>query len=145
MLKIRLNSSEVKITLVKPKLNLKYIHFFFTGLPQYDGFQIDVVTSISSYYCKEEDKLSGNIDSIIGSKQSWADEPLLELKICQVLAKSAYLSQTMNKRNAVEALRLSLLLLPPPTRRKLHLLLRLLAKVLENPDLALLHDKLSTR
>lgn len=46
---------------------------------------------------------------------------------------------------ATEALQVSCLLLPPPNRRRLQLLLRLMARVCLNPQLPPLNDFISTR
>lgn len=46
---------------------------------------------------------------------------------------------------ATEALQLSTLLLPPPNRRRLQLLLRLMARVCQNPHLPPLNDAIATR
>lgn len=46
---------------------------------------------------------------------------------------------------ATEALQVSCLLLPPPNRRRLQLLLRLMARVCQNPLLPPLNDFISTR
>lgn len=46
---------------------------------------------------------------------------------------------------ATEALQASCLLLPPPNRRRLQLLLRLMARVCQNPHLPPLNDTVATR
>lgn len=46
---------------------------------------------------------------------------------------------------ATEALQVSCLLLPPPNRRRLQLLLRLMARVCRNPQLPPLNDSIGTR
>lgn len=46
---------------------------------------------------------------------------------------------------ATEALQLSTLLLPPPNRRRLQLLMRLMARVCQNPHLPPLNDTIMTR
>lgn len=46
---------------------------------------------------------------------------------------------------ATEALQVSCLLLPPPNRRRLQLLLRLMARVCHNPKLPPLNDTIATR
>lgn len=46
---------------------------------------------------------------------------------------------------ATEALQVSSLLLPPPNRRRLQLLLRLMARVCQNPQLPPLNDTIATR
>lgn len=46
---------------------------------------------------------------------------------------------------ATQALQVSCLLLPPPNRRRLQLLLRLMARVCQNPQLPPLNDTISTR
>ncbi|XP_005385320.1 PREDICTED: DEP domain-containing protein 1A isoform X2 [Chinchilla lanigera] len=49
------------------------------------------------------------------------------------------------ERVAVGALQLCCLLLPPPNRRKLQLLMRMVSRMSENADLPALHDALGTR
>ncbi|XP_004634049.1 DEP domain-containing protein 1A isoform X2 [Octodon degus] len=49
------------------------------------------------------------------------------------------------ERVAVGALQLCCLLLPPPNRRKLQLLMRMISRMSENPDMPRLHDAMGTR
>nr|XP_033773104.1 DEP domain-containing protein 1A isoform X2 [Geotrypetes seraphini] len=46
---------------------------------------------------------------------------------------------------AIEALQLCCLLLPPPNRRKLQLLMRMIARISQNVDMPRLHDAMGTR
>lgn len=50
-----------------------------------------------------------------------------------------------DREGATEALQVSCLLLPPPNRRRLQLLLRLMARVCRNPQLPPLNDSIGTR
>lgn len=69
--------------------------------------------------------------------------PRLQVNICFSLRLSAGLLQEQDV--ATEALQLSCLLLPPPNRRRLQLLLRLMAKVCQNPHLPPFNDTIATR
>ncbi|XP_067157492.1 DEP domain-containing protein 1A isoform X3 [Apteryx mantelli] len=49
------------------------------------------------------------------------------------------------ERIAVEALQICCLLLPPPNRRKIQLLMRMISRISENVDMPRLHDAMGTR
>lgn len=46
---------------------------------------------------------------------------------------------------AIEALQVCCLLLPPPNRRKLQLLMRMISRISQNGDMPQLHDAMGTR
>lgn len=81
------------------------------------------------------------------------DKPLLvfilsRLYVCpQELGSSLHVSEGLLQEQevATEALQVSSLLLPPPNRRRLQLLLRLMARVCQNHYLPPLNDAISTR
>ncbi|XP_052657942.1 DEP domain-containing protein 1A isoform X5 [Harpia harpyja] len=56
-----------------------------------------------------------------------------------------YLLQPHLERIAVEALQICCLLLPPPNRRKIQLLMRMISRISENVDMPRLHDAMGTR
>lgn len=53
--------------------------------------------------------------------------------------------QPAMERLAIEALQLCTLLLPPVSRRKLQLLLRMMSRMSQNVDMPRLHDTIGTR
>lgn len=57
----------------------------------------------------------------------------------------ADLLQPHLERIAVEALQICCLLLPPPNRRKIQLLMRMISRISENVDMPRLHDAMGTR
>ncbi|XP_069644519.1 DEP domain-containing protein 1A isoform X5 [Haliaeetus albicilla] len=56
-----------------------------------------------------------------------------------------YLLQPHLERIAIEALQICCLLLPPPNRRKIQLLMRMISRISENVDMPRLHDAMGTR
>ncbi|XP_061859495.1 DEP domain-containing protein 1A isoform X2 [Colius striatus] len=74
-----------------------------------------------------------------------------ELSECSFTHSSYLLAGTQNllqphlERIAVEALQICCLLLPPPNRRKLQLLMRMISRISENVDMPRLHDAMGTR
>ncbi|XP_072199376.1 DEP domain-containing protein 1A isoform X2 [Excalfactoria chinensis] len=63
----------------------------------------------------------------------------------EVSAISINLLQPHLERIAVEALQICCLLLPPANRRKIQLLMRMIARISENVDMPRLHDAMGTR
>ncbi|KAF7253732.1 DEP domain-containing protein 1A [Varanus komodoensis] len=60
--------------------------------------------------------------------------------------KSAALEEKPHsERVAVEALQICCLLIPPPNRRKLQLLMRMISRMSENVDMPRLHDEMGTK
>lgn len=55
------------------------------------------------------------------------------------------LLQPQLERVAIEALQLCTLLLPPASRRKLQLLMRMISRMSQNVDMPRLHDAIGTR
>ncbi|NXD73361.1 DEP1A protein, partial [Eolophus roseicapillus] len=74
-----------------------------------------------------------------------------ELSECSFTHSSYMLTGTQNllqphlERIAVEALQICCLLLPPPNRRKIQLLMRMISRMSENVDMPRLHDAMGTR
>ncbi|XP_065513169.1 DEP domain-containing protein 1A isoform X2 [Caloenas nicobarica] len=62
-----------------------------------------------------------------------------------MLTGTQNLLQPHLERIAVEALQICCLLLPPPNRRKIQLLMRMIARISENVDMPRLHDAMGTR
>ncbi|KAF6739924.1 DEP domain-containing protein 1B [Oryzias melastigma] len=91
--------------------------------PLYPGFERDVLRTIVDYFQQLK-------------------EPLLTFHLYEVFVSILGLLQ--EKDTATEALQVSCLLLPPPNRRRLQLLLRLMARVCHNPLLPPLNDTIAT-
>ncbi|XP_062974121.1 DEP domain-containing protein 1A [Elgaria multicarinata webbii] len=62
-----------------------------------------------------------------------------------LLTGTSHLLQPHLERVAIEALQICCLLLPPPNRRKLQLLMRMISRMSENVDMPRLHDAVGTR
>ncbi|XP_042321961.1 DEP domain-containing protein 1A isoform X2 [Sceloporus undulatus] len=62
-----------------------------------------------------------------------------------MLTGTSHLLQPHLERVAIEALQICCLLLPPPNRRKLQLLMRMISRMSENVDMPLLHDAMGNR
>ncbi|XP_013921449.1 PREDICTED: DEP domain-containing protein 1A [Thamnophis sirtalis] len=62
-----------------------------------------------------------------------------------MLTGRSHLLQPHSERVAIEALQICCLLLPPPNRRKLQLLMRMISRMSENVDMPRLHDSVGTR
>uniref|UniRef100_A0A674NDM8 DEP domain-containing protein 1B n=1 Tax=Takifugu rubripes TaxID=31033 RepID=A0A674NDM8_TAKRU len=90
----------------------------------YPGFERDVLRTVGDYFQRLK-------------------EPLLTFHLYEVFVNILGLLQ--DREVATEALQVSCLLLPPPNRRRLQLLLRLMARVCQNPQLPPLNDFISTR
>ncbi|KAM4640652.1 DEP domain-containing protein 1A isoform 2-T2 [Discoglossus pictus] len=70
--------------------------------------------------------------------------PIAEITI-KPSQSSKGLLQPHLERVAIEALQLCCLLLPPPNRRKLQLLMRMISRMSQNVDMPRLHDAMGTR
>ncbi|KAM3615126.1 uncharacterized protein V6R79_023790 [Siganus canaliculatus] len=92
--------------------------------PVYPGFERDVLRTVGDYFQRLK-------------------EPLLTFRLYEVFVN--ILSLLQEQDTATEALQFSSLLLPPPNRRRLQLLLRLMARVCHNPHLPPLNDSIATR
>ncbi|XP_015271266.1 PREDICTED: DEP domain-containing protein 1A [Gekko japonicus] len=84
---------------------------------------------ISKRLCKSSTELSENIFS----------------PATFMLTGTSSLLQPHLEGVAIEALQVCCLLLPPPNRRKLQLLMRMISRMSENVDMPLLHDAVGTR
>ncbi|KAK2107180.1 DEP domain-containing protein 1A [Saguinus oedipus] len=75
----------------------------------------------------------------------------IELSENSLLPASSMLTGTQSllqphlERVAIDALQLCCLLLPPPNRRKLQLLMRMISRISQNVDMPRLHDAMGTR
>lgn len=94
--------------------------------PTYAGFERDVFRTIADYFLD-------------------LPEPLLTFEYYELFVNILGLLQPHLERVAINALQLCCLLLPPPNRRKLQLLMRMISRMSENVDMPQLHDVMGTR
>ncbi|XP_076859993.1 DEP domain-containing protein 1A isoform X2 [Brachyhypopomus gauderio] len=99
---------------------------FDSAKPSYPGFERDVFRTVSDYFCS-------------------LPQPLLTFQYYELFVNILALLQPALERQAVEALQICTLLLPPASRRKLQLLLRMISRMSQNVDLPRLHDIIGTR
>ncbi|XP_055206615.2 DEP domain-containing protein 1A isoform X3 [Gorilla gorilla gorilla] len=94
--------------------------------PTYVGFERDVFRTIAEYFLD-------------------LPEPLLTFEYYELFVNILGLLQPHLERVAIDALQLCCLLLPPPNRRKLQLLMRMISRMSQNVDMPKLHDAMGTR
>ncbi|XP_072515020.1 DEP domain-containing protein 1B isoform X2 [Salminus brasiliensis] len=92
--------------------------------PMYPGFERDVFRTVAEHFQRLK-------------------EPLLTFHLYEIFV--SILGLLPRQQIAVEALQVCSLLLPPANRRKLQLLMRLMAKACHNPALPPLNDAIGTR
>nr|XP_021152227.1 DEP domain-containing protein 1A isoform X3 [Columba livia] len=100
-----------------------------------------------SLLCKEPDKKKKEHEA---SRKSSSEELTIQKQCTKKLQQYQLacrqdLLQPHLERIAVEALQICCLLLPPPNRRKIQLLMRMIARISENVDMPRLHDAMGTR
>ncbi|XP_063795183.1 DEP domain-containing protein 1A isoform X2 [Pseudophryne corroboree] len=94
--------------------------------PTYPGFERDVFRTVADYFLN-------------------LPEPLLTYEFYELFVNILGLLQPHLERVAIDALQLCCLLLPPPNRRKLQLLMRMISRMSQNVDMPRLHDATGTR
>uniref|UniRef100_A0A8C1D2C6 DEP domain containing 1a n=2 Tax=Cyprinus carpio TaxID=7962 RepID=A0A8C1D2C6_CYPCA len=94
--------------------------------PTYPGFERDVFKTVSDYFYS-------------------LSQPLLTYQYYELFVNILGLLQPSLERVAIEGLQLCTLLLPPASRRKLQLLLRMISRMSQNVDMPRLHDIIGTR
>uniref|UniRef100_A0A665T6E3 DEP domain containing 1a n=1 Tax=Echeneis naucrates TaxID=173247 RepID=A0A665T6E3_ECHNA len=94
--------------------------------PSYPGFERDVFKSVSDYFYSIQ-------------------QPLLTYELYELFINVLGLLQPQCERVAIEALQLCTLLLPPASRRKLQLLMRMMSRISQNVDMPRLHPAIGTR
>ncbi|XP_009992892.1 PREDICTED: DEP domain-containing protein 1A [Chaetura pelagica] len=94
--------------------------------PTYSGFERDVFRTVADYFLN-------------------LPEPLLTFEYYELFVNILDLLQPHLERIAVEALQICCLLLPPPNRRKIQLLMRMISRISENVDMPRLHQEMGTR
>ncbi|KAM8745292.1 DEP domain-containing protein 1A isoform 2-T2 [Acanthopagrus schlegelii] len=94
--------------------------------PSYPGFERDVFKTVSDYFY-----------SLL--------QPLLTYELYELFINVLGLLQPQCERVAIEALQLCTLLLPPASRRKLQLLMRMMSRISQNVDMPRLHPAIGTR
>ncbi|XP_055020811.1 DEP domain-containing protein 1A isoform X2 [Boleophthalmus pectinirostris] len=94
--------------------------------PSYPGFERDVFKTVSDYFYS-------------------LPQPLLTYELYELFINVLGLLQPQCERMAIEALQLCTLLLPPASRRKLQLLMRMMSRISQNVDMPRLHPAIGTR
>ncbi|XP_071342366.1 DEP domain-containing protein 1A isoform X2 [Trachinotus anak] len=94
--------------------------------PSYPGFERDVFKTVSDYFYS-------------------LPQPLLTYELYELFINILGLLQPQCERVAIEALQLCTLLLPPASRRKLQLLMRMMSRISQNVDMPRLHPAIGTR
>ncbi|XP_019740167.1 DEP domain-containing protein 1A isoform X2 [Hippocampus comes] len=94
--------------------------------PSYPGFERDVFKTVSDYFYS-------------------LPQPLLTYELYELFINVLGLLQPQSERVAIEALQLCTLLLPPASRRKLQLLMRMMSRISQNVDMPPLHPAIGTR
>ncbi|XP_066492022.1 DEP domain-containing protein 1A [Tiliqua scincoides] len=94
--------------------------------PTYMGFERDVFKTVADYFLS-------------------LPEPLLTFEYYELFVNILGLLQPHLERVAIEALQICCLLLPPPNRRKLQLLMRMISRMSENVDMPRLSDAVGTK
>ncbi|XP_019132893.1 DEP domain-containing protein 1A isoform X2 [Larimichthys crocea] len=97
-----------------------------TAQPSYPGFERDVFKTVSDYFYS-------------------LPQPLLTYELYELFINVLGLLQPQCERIAIEALQLCTLLLPPASRRKLQLLMRMMSRISQNVDMPRLHPAIGTR
>ncbi|XP_055470364.1 DEP domain-containing protein 1A isoform X2 [Psammomys obesus] len=92
----------------------------------YVGFERDVFKTVADYFLD-------------------LPEPLLTFEYYELFVNILGLLQPHLERVAINALQLCCLLLPPPNRRKLQLLMRMISRISQNVDMPKLHEEIGTR
>ncbi|XP_028444267.1 DEP domain-containing protein 1A isoform X3 [Perca flavescens] len=94
--------------------------------PSYPGFERDVFKTVSDYFYS-------------------LPQPVLTYELYELFINVLGLLQPQCERVAIEALQLCTLLLPPNSRRKLQLLMRMMSRISQNVDMPRLHPAIGTR
>ncbi|KAM7012190.1 DEP domain-containing protein 1A isoform 2-T2 [Tautogolabrus adspersus] len=94
--------------------------------PSYPGFERDVFKTVSDYFYS-------------------LPQPLLTYELYELFINVLGLLKPHCERVAIEALQLCTLLLPPASRRKLQLLMRMMSRISQNVDMPRLHPAIGTR
>ncbi|XP_051803247.1 DEP domain-containing protein 1A isoform X2 [Acanthochromis polyacanthus] len=97
-----------------------------TAQPSYPGFERDVFKTVSDYFYS-------------------LPQPLLTYELYELFINVLGVLQPQCERVAIEALQLCTLLLPPSSRRKLQLLMRMMSRISQNVDMPRLHPAIGTR
>lgn len=126
--------------------------------PVYPGFERDVLKTVGDYFQRlKEPLLTFHLYEVFVNILSECGGMWVEQRVAARFRSEsrsfpsaiAFLSVSVGLLQqqdvATEALQVSCLLLPPPNRRRLQLLLRLMARVCQNPHLPPLNDSIATR
>lgn len=122
--------------------------------PVYPGFERDVLKTVGDYFQRlKEPLLTFHLYEVfvnILSERGRSHSPHVSARNRghahrRSFRPSVSVGLLQQQDVAAEALQVSCLLLPPPNRRRLQLLLRLMARVCQNPHLPPLNDSIATR
>ncbi|XP_011616948.2 DEP domain-containing protein 1A isoform X2 [Takifugu rubripes] len=94
--------------------------------PTYPGFERDVFKTVSDHFYS-------------------LPQPLLTYDLYELFINTLGILQPQAERVAIEALQICTLLLPPSSRRKLQLLMRMMCRISQNVDMPRLHPAIGTR
>ncbi|XP_027729786.1 DEP domain-containing protein 1A isoform X2 [Vombatus ursinus] len=83
--------------------------------------------------------------SVAMESEPWDSRTTVRKRLCQSTLELSGLLQPHLERVAIDALQVCCLLLPPPNRRKLQLLMRMTSRMSQNVDMPKLHDLMGTR
>lgn len=124
----------------------------------YPGFERDVLKTVGDYFQRlKEPLLTFHLYEVFVNILSECSRMRVEQRLATrfrseprsfsspIVSLSVPAGLLQQQDVATEALQVSCLLLPPPNRRRLQLLLRLMARVCQNPHLPPLNDSLATR
>ncbi|XP_017322446.1 DEP domain-containing protein 1A isoform X1 [Ictalurus punctatus] len=130
-----INAPIAEITM-RPDLSSSTVNLRGPGLVRLHGSCLDVSTGPSnSRRCHSTLDLC---KPVVQSRPSMSS-------VARRLSPEQSLLQPALERLAIEALQLCTLLLPPGSRRKLQLLLRMISRMSQNVDMPRLHDTIGTR
>ncbi|GAA6106171.1 DEP domain-containing protein 1A isoform X1 [Tachysurus ichikawai] len=130
-----INAPVAEITM-RPDLSSSTVSLRAPGLVRLHGSCLDVSTGTSnSRRCQSSLDLC---KPVVPSRPSMSS-------VARRLSPEQSLLQPALERLAIEALQLCTLLLPPVSRRKLQLLLRMISRMSQNVDMPRLHETIGTR
>ena len=151
-------SGYISITGITVYLLLSCILCAFSGpngngskQPAYPGFERDVLKTVADYFQRlKEPLLTYHLYEVFVNILSECFTACIYWYVCEQCVFDSPLPHVsaglqQQQEVATEALQLSTLLLPPPNRRRIQLLLRLMARVCQNPHLPPLNDAIATR
>ncbi|XP_062854484.1 DEP domain-containing protein 1A [Trichomycterus rosablanca] len=131
---VSVNAPVAEITM-KPDLSASTISLRAPGLVRLHGSCLDI---------SAKPRISRRCQSSVDLCKPGLSRPSMS-SVARRLSPEQSLLQPALERVAIEALQLCTLLLPPASRRKLQLLLRMISRMSQNVDMPRLHDAIGTR